>query len=558
VEGQYEEYIDLILPTSETLASGWIYLEARGADGGRRYYNGDVLFNNHYANGGEGAILGGWAKIDDNVQGCIPSGSKIRFIIGEHGKSYNNYRSPAGAGGGGGTGILFLPPNAGNGEWQHLIIAGAGGGAYGDYRIKKNGEGGHAGPDKPSGEAGKGSNPGKAAGWKYGTAEADSGYRLNYENWADWVKIKGQFKDISVGGNGTVWGVDLNNIICRRKTDDSDSEKVSGAFKQVSVATDGTVWGVNRNNEIYRMKDDNDTWEMIPTVQAQNGWYNNIHIVQLSHGSASSDVWGVNSNNEIYRKKDGDSTWVRIPGALAQISHGSDSAVWGVNSKDEIYRRNKDDSAWEKVPGALKQVTVAADGTVWGINRKGEIYRRKVDDERWIKLISDSNIVFKTVSAGRSSNIWALDKNGDIYYYNSPSDYGLTPIGGKGGSDGRIYGGWGYGGGGAGWDSNAGSGGGSCGGSLRHSKAGGGGYSWMNGEYISMEIIRKDGRSGGSPRKHPKNDYAKYEIVDSDTPFIPWVKVDGKLSDISVADDGTVWGIDSNNVVYRRNADDSA
>ncbi len=66
----------------------------------------------------------------------------------------------------------------------------------------------------------------------------------------------------------------------------------------------------------------------------------------------------------------------------------------------------------------------------------------------------------------------------------------------------------------------------------------------MNVEYISREIIRKDGRSGGSPRKHPKNGYAKYEISvsNSDTPLTDWVKVDSKLNDISVDDDGTVWG----------------
>ncbi|MCP4078198.1 MAG: hypothetical protein GY744_18690, partial [Gammaproteobacteria bacterium] len=82
----------------------------------------------------------------------------------------------------------------------------------------------------------------------------------------------------------------------------------------------------------------------------------------------------------------------------------------------------------------------------------------------------------------------------------------------------------------------------------------------MNGEYISKEfqMIRKDGRSDGSPRKHPKNGYAKYEIFDIDTPITPWVKVDGKLNDISVADDGTVWGIDSNNGIYSRNTDNSA
>ncbi|MCP4076476.1 MAG: hypothetical protein GY744_09850, partial [Gammaproteobacteria bacterium] len=209
VERQYEKHIDLVLPTAETLASGWIYLEARGGDGGRRYFNDHIFFNTHYANGGEGATLGGWAKIEDDEQGCIPSGSTIRFIIGQHGESNSGWNGGRGGGGGGGTGILFLPPNSVNGEWQHLIIAGAGGGAYAHYK-GRNGGGGHSNPDKPSGQASKGSNRGNAAGWKYGTSGAEPGWRPNYGDWADWVKVYGKLKGISVADDGTVWGVGLN------------------------------------------------------------------------------------------------------------------------------------------------------------------------------------------------------------------------------------------------------------------------------------------------------------------------------------------------------------
>ncbi|MCP4074901.1 MAG: hypothetical protein GY744_01785 [Gammaproteobacteria bacterium] len=122
------------------------------------------------------------------------------------------------------------------------------------------------------------------------------------------------------------------------------------------------------------------------------------------------------------------------------------------------------------------------------------------------------------------------------------SNQGWISIDGKGasGNEGRNVG-WGYGGGGAGSDSNAGSGGGSCGGKNLKTGTSGGGYSWMNEEYISkvFQMRRKAGRSGGGNRHHTSNGYAKYEISDSnsDTPFPDWVKVDGKLNDISVGDD---------------------
>ncbi len=88
---------------------------------------------------------------------------------------------------------------------QHLIIASAGGGAYNNRDGRFHGGGGQAYADSTSGEASKGSNHGKAAGWKYGTsAGAEPGWRPNYGDWADWVKVYGKLKGISVAEDGTV------------------------------------------------------------------------------------------------------------------------------------------------------------------------------------------------------------------------------------------------------------------------------------------------------------------------------------------------------------------
>ncbi len=42
VQRRGNKYIDMVLTTVETLPFGWIYLEARGADGGRRSFHHDV------------------------------------------------------------------------------------------------------------------------------------------------------------------------------------------------------------------------------------------------------------------------------------------------------------------------------------------------------------------------------------------------------------------------------------------------------------------------------------------------------------------------------------
>ena len=94
----------------------YLYLEAKGADGGKK--TGTELVHN----GGEGARAFGYVKIGDGT-GEIPAGSTLRLIPGEAGESWNHF-----AGGGGGTAVAFKRPQA-NDAWQLLLVAGGGGGA---------------------------------------------------------------------------------------------------------------------------------------------------------------------------------------------------------------------------------------------------------------------------------------------------------------------------------------------------------------------------------------------------------------------------------------------
>jgi hypothetical protein len=151
IEHQDNKYTEVVLPPD--VLKGTLYLEAKGADGGRRYYNDGMLINDHYANGGEGATLAGKFEIGDGPNE-IPPGSRIRFIIGEKGGSDNSMGN-AGSGGGGGTAILFGPSRYG-GQWTHLIIAGGGGGAHADAAANQNsGKGGVASPDCAEGTGGE-------------------------------------------------------------------------------------------------------------------------------------------------------------------------------------------------------------------------------------------------------------------------------------------------------------------------------------------------------------------------------------------------------------------
>jgi hypothetical protein len=136
-------YTDFIIPANA--AGKYLYLNARGADGGYAHFKGGVFHPNadYYGNGGQGANAGGAFRIGTGAKE-IPPGSTLRFIIGAHGESkfVDGGGAKLGGGGGGGTGILFLPPSksmetAQANDWVILAVAGGGGGGW------ANSEGAH-------------------------------------------------------------------------------------------------------------------------------------------------------------------------------------------------------------------------------------------------------------------------------------------------------------------------------------------------------------------------------------------------------------------------------
>ena len=108
--------------------SGYLYIRAEGADGGARSYN----FSGKKAAGGEGATVWGVFPIGSATNQIAP-GSTLRFIVGEKGESRWNLGTLAAGSGGGGTGVFYKKKGANN--WQLLLVAGAGSGAYLDGNL---------------------------------------------------------------------------------------------------------------------------------------------------------------------------------------------------------------------------------------------------------------------------------------------------------------------------------------------------------------------------------------------------------------------------------------
>lgn len=128
-------YRDLTVP--DGAAGSYLHLKAGAGDGGRIDFSLSTIKGE--GKGGEGATTAAWFKIGSSDHE-IPAGATIRFVIGGKGESHTNRGQTGyhGAGGGGGTGIIMLPPGieplkSRAENWTLLMVAGGGGGGYAKY-----------------------------------------------------------------------------------------------------------------------------------------------------------------------------------------------------------------------------------------------------------------------------------------------------------------------------------------------------------------------------------------------------------------------------------------
>ncbi len=171
---------------------------------------------------------------------------------------------------------------------------------------------------------------------------------------------------------------------------------VPGALKQVSVGADGTVMGVNAQGQIFQYQSD-PGWVNIPGA-----------LTQIAVGSSTA-IWGINAQQQIYRWDTVHSAWVNVPGALAQIAVGADGDVWGLNSQSSIYHYNAQTGLFSEVPGTLSEIVLGSTSAVYGLNSAGAIYWYNPGTGyfEWIA----GTIGFTQVAAGRDGDVWAVENN---------------------------------------------------------------------------------------------------------------------------------------------------
>jgi Tectonin domain/Metallo-peptidase family M12B Reprolysin-like len=213
--------------------------------------------------------------------------------------------------------------------------------------------------------------------------------------WSTWAQVSGALKWVSVGSDGTVWGVNSSDDVFRWTG--SGWTHIAGKLKQISVGTAARVWGVNSNDDVFQ-------W-------TGSGW---THIAgKLKNVSVAPDgtVWGVNAADDVFHYL-GSNRWQQIGGKLVQVSVASAGTIWGVNANDDVFRY-LGNNQWQAIPGKLICVAAASDGTVWGVNRANNIFRY-TPATSWVLTPG----LLKEISAGSDNLVWGVNGSDGIFRRN--------------------------------------------------------------------------------------------------------------------------------------------
>jgi virginiamycin B lyase len=296
----------------------------------------------------------------------------------------------------------------------------------------------------------------------------------------------------------------------------------------ITVGADGALWfSETIANKIGRISDI--TFESFANVP---GALTNVAI------GADGTVYGLNSGGYIYTYNG--TQFANIPGQLSTLpgsfSVGNKNAVWGLNSASNIYQLNASTNTFNQVPGKLKTIYVGADGDVWGLNVNNSIYHYASSTNSFAE-VGGTGATLSLLAVGSAGAVYGVNYAGSIYWYNPGKDefeYLTGTIG---------------------FDTSPGSLGVGIDGDVWALK-GGVAYHWdvlhntfdaTAGLTGATQIAVGSGASvfalaGTAPY---------YSIWQWDATSQTWIQLGGNLASIAAGANGTVWGVNAFQQIYK-------
>ena len=173
---------------------------------------------------------------------------------------------------------------------------------------------------------------------------------------------------------------------------------LNNKLAQVSVAGNGAVWGVTFTNETEVSTDGGSNWATVGHNQ--------------SRVSAVDDVnaWAVDAQHTIYKTADQGKTWTKINGGNADyISAASATVAWTLTGNQPAHTNNGG-ATWTRATTSLNQVSAVDYNTDWGIGMNGELLLTKDGAKSWMKFPGTEVYFYSCVSIG-NGNAYVVDKN---------------------------------------------------------------------------------------------------------------------------------------------------
>lgn len=357
-----------------------------------------------------------------------------------------------------------------------------------------------------------------------------------------WVQVPSGPTKISVGTDGTVWGVNTSRTIFHFTG--SGWETIYGALDQISVASASRVCGVNDIGNVYSWHGSG--WDQLPGTMrsvsiGSDGTVFSIHphdgVCQRRGGSwehvpvnlsqlavASSELlWGTDPSGALIRgaafSASGSATsWQRLGSSMVQVAAAADGTVWGISSAGTLSRWI---GQWQPIDGALSQISVGSHNHIWGVTAAGTPYRYRYNGLGWEQLPGN----MKQVSCSADGTVWALDAADQIFRWND------------------------------GWQQVVGA--------LRQISVGS--ASLIYGVNASGQVFKWNGHDWDAQPGHMKSvsvasDGTVYGIDNNDTLHLlkggsTWVSMKRSLSQVCCASSGVLWGVDAAGSVFRVSAD---
>jgi len=197
----------------------------------------------------------------------------------------------------------------------------------------------------------------------------------------------------------TIWGIDEENKIWRRKPDEKRWFSVPGQLKNIDVGADGETWGVNKFKQIFR-------WNPFT-----NQWVHCAGIAEDIAVASSKQIYAVGNKHSLWRFYGG--RWQRLPGSAKQLSAGFDGELWARNKHKNLYRWQG--NKWQRV-NAPKANWIAVGSSKFVIievskDKSWQYY----DGVSWHEIPELKDKKIKVLSVTKDGVVWIVDKHHKVF-----------------------------------------------------------------------------------------------------------------------------------------------